>query len=85
MINEHDIKAFKEELRKELIEDPPEIGDNMLEAIIKKTASLLAVKCDAAWYYDAANLIRAQVGIPISCMSPCQKHGIWSDNYEEGL
>jgi hypothetical protein len=87
MINEHDIKDMSifEEAYKAM---PPQGMTSFNEFVHeygKTLAKMFAEKCDKAWYYDAANLIRSQAGIPVSCMSPCQKHGVFSDNYEEGL
>lgn len=72
MINEHDIEAFRDELRKELRDYEPKPSESILDVLISKTASLLAQKCDTAWYWDAANLIRQTAGIPISVVSDTQ-------------
>jgi hypothetical protein len=72
MINEHDIQAFRDELRKELRDYEPKPSESILDVLIAKTASLLAQRCDHAWYYDAANLIRQTAGIPVSVTSDVQ-------------
>jgi hypothetical protein len=85
MLNEHDIKDMSifEQAYKAMPNTGMDIND-FVQEYGKTLAKMFAEKCDKAWYYDAANLIRAQAGIPVSCMSPCQKHGAL-DDYEEGL
>jgi hypothetical protein len=72
MINEHDIKAFRDELKEAITSEPIQPGEHIMDFLISKTASLLAQKCDKAWYWDAANLIRQTAGIPISVVSDMQ-------------
>lgn len=42
---------------------------NFLHRYTETVARMLSDQCDQAWYFDAANLIRAEVGIPISISS----------------
>ena len=85
MINEHDIKAFQDEIW-DLLSEEDKVMDvktgedgaqyldmnNVLTAYTAKVAHLLSQKCDKAWYFDAANLIRQTAGIPISVVSDVQ-------------
>lgn len=85
MINEHDIQAFQDEIWESLSEQEKEIEiktdaegnkyldmNRVLMAYTAKVAHLLSQKCDKAWYFDAANLIRQTAGIPISVTSDVQ-------------
>ena len=85
MINEHDIQAFQDEIWDSLSEEDKVMDvktgedgaqyldmNNVLTAYTKKVAELLSQKCDHAWYYDAANLIRQTAGIPVSIVSDVQ-------------
>lgn len=82
MINEHDVEAFKDEIWETMSEDEKKVtfktddsGDTIIDmgdvftAYTEKMAHILAQKCDKAWYFDAANLIRQSAGIPISVTS----------------
>ena len=85
MINEHDIEAFKDEIWQTMSEDEKKVtfkteesGDTIIDmgdvftAYTQKMAEVLSQRCDAAWYYDAANLIRQTAGIPVSVTSDVQ-------------
>ena len=85
MINEHDIEAFKDEVWQSMAPEDCKVifkteedGTTIMElgevftAYTKKVAELLSQKCDKAWYYDAANLIRQTAGIPVSVTSDVQ-------------
>lgn len=85
MINEHDIQAFQDEVWESLSEtdrkadvktneDGTQYLDlqNVFQAYTRKVAELLSQRCDNAWYYDAANLIRQTAGIPVSVTSDVQ-------------
>jgi hypothetical protein len=85
MINEHDIQAFQDEIWESLSESDKKADvktddegnqyldlNNVLTSYTRKVAELLSQKCDNAWYYDAANLIRQTAGIPVSVSSDVQ-------------
>lgn len=94
MINNHDIEAFIDDAMKKMPETPLEMKTeedgtgvidfrNFLQNYTETVAKMLSEKCDKAWYFDAANLIRKTTGIPVSLMGPCSAHA--KDSYEEGL
>jgi hypothetical protein len=89
MINEHDIRDLCLRVKAEM---PAVDSKNEAEYLQKYTETLcriLAEKCDKAWYYDAANLIRHAVGIPISVVSKSEIIAIQQRmnmrDYEEDL
>lgn len=69
MINEHDIKDLTEEVFAEMPEDTSSDPMEYLHTYTQTLCKILASKCDQAWYYDAANLIRKNAGIPVSLMA----------------
>ena len=79
MINEHDLNDFVTtalETTGDVPLDVKEVDGQtyidmkvFLHRYTETVARMLSEHCDQAWYFDAANLIRAEVGIPISVMS----------------
>lgn len=85
MINEHDIQAFQDEIWESMSEEERKADvktaedgtqyidlQKVFKAYTQKMAHHLSQKCDKAWYFDAANLIRQTAGIPISVVSDMQ-------------
>lgn len=79
MINEHDLNDFVVQALDTTGEVPLGVTEidgqtyldikSFLHRYTETVARMLSEQCDKAWYFDAANLIRAEVGIPISVMS----------------
>jgi hypothetical protein len=82
MINEHDLNDFVTQALETTGDVALDVKEhegqtvldmkNFLHKYTETVAKMLSDKCDKAWYFDAANLIRQTAGIPISVSSDIQ-------------